>query len=221
MHSGSVTPKAPRAATHATGAGIRRPVSLPACGRVRSPQSGRRGLTKLLVLATLMLCMSAPEELFYTQVAADPNPFVGAVKLTLLGLALVILVLCRGRKRHWAIAAPFALLMGWVVLCWVVSGAGKLPARNLVSSFGGILVLAAFCAATEYIGGTRSMVRLLVWALVLTAGTSVLLGILGLQAMPGQLAEPWQLEWFHGIGLPSYALAGCAALIAWVLGQHL
>jgi hypothetical protein len=75
--------------------------------------------------------MSAPEELFYTHVASDLNPFVGAVKLTSLGLAFAILVLCRGSKRHWAIAAPFALLMGWAVLCcWVVSGAEMAPCRR-------------------------------------------------------------------------------------------
>jgi len=71
------------------------------------------------------------------------------VKLTLLGLAFVILVLCRSSKRHWA-PAPF--------------------------------------------------VRLLVWALVLTALPSVLLGILSLEAMPGQLAVATLLEWFHGVG---------------------
>ena len=72
------------------------------------------------------------------------------MKLTLLGSAFVILVLCRSSKRHWAIPAPF--------------------------------------------------VRLLVWALVLTALPSVLLGIVSLEAMPGQLAVATQLEWFHGAG---------------------
>jgi O-antigen ligase len=185
-------------------------------------------LVKLLVLVSLMLCMSAPEELaysaddrFYTDVMVDLNPFVGAMKLTLLGLAFAILILCRRRRRHWAIAAPFALLIPWAVLCWVVAGASIFTARNLVSTFGGILVLAALCAAAEYVGGIRAMVRMLVWALALTVAASVLLGLLGLQAMPGQLPSPWQMEWFHGVGLPGYALAGCAALIAWVLGRYL
>jgi O-antigen ligase len=172
--------------------------------------------------------MSAPEELaysaddrFYTDVMVDLNPFVGAMKLTLLGLAFAILVFCRRRRRHWAIAVPFAFLIPWAVLCWVATGASALAARNLVSSFGGLLVLAALCAAADYVGGIRAMVRILVWALALTVAASVLLGLLGLQAMPGQLPSPWQLEWFHGVGLPGYALAGCAALIAWVLGRYL
>jgi O-antigen ligase len=189
---------------------------------------GRRPLVTFLVLATLLLCMSAPEELayspqelFYTSAGSDLNPYVGAVKLTLLGLAVAILLLCRGRKRNWAIAVPFIPLMAWAVLSWVVTGAGRLPARNLVSSFGGLLVLAALCAATDRIGGVRNMARLLGWALALTATASVVLGFLGLQAMPGQDLVPGQLEWFHGVGLAGYALAGCAALIAWVLGRHL
>jgi O-antigen ligase len=185
-------------------------------------------LVKLLVLATLLLCMSAPEELayspddrFYTDVMADLNPFVGAMKLALLGLAFTLLVLCRRRPRDWAIAVPFVFLIPWTILCWVVAGASTLAARNLVSSFGGVLVLAALCAAADYIGGIRAMVRLVFWALALTVVASVLLGLLGLQAMPGQLPSPWQLEWFHGVGAPGYALAGCAALIAWVLGRYL
>jgi O-antigen ligase len=176
---------------------------------------------KLLVLAALALCISAPEELFYTHVEAEMNPFVGAVKLALLGLGSAILLLCRSRKRHWAIAGPFALLIAWTVICWLVAGAGMLAARNLVSSFGGLLVLAAFCAAAEYVGGIRAIVRLLGWAIVLTALISILLGILGLQAMPGQSRLPGELEWFHGIGLPSYTEAGCAALIAWVPARYL
>jgi O-antigen ligase len=165
--------------------------------------------------------MSAPEELFYSQTEVELNPFAGAVKLALLGLGIAILFLCRSRKRHWAIAGPFAMLMGWAVICWMASGADVLPARNLVSSFGGLLVLAAFCAAVEYIGGIRRVVRLLVWALLVTASTSIVLGLMGLQPMPGESRLPGDLEWFHGIGLPYYAVAGCAVLIAWVLAWHL
>jgi O-antigen ligase len=178
-------------------------------------------LVKLLVLVALVLCMSAPEELFYSQTEAELNPFAGTVKLTLLGLGIAILLLCRSRKRHWAIAGPFAMLMGWAVICWMVSGTDVLPTRNLVSSFGGVLVLAAFCAAVEYIGGIRPVVRLLVWALLVTALTSILLGVMGLQPLPGQSRLEGELEWFHGIGLPWYAVAGCAVLIAWVLAWHL
>src|SRR6266852_8026672 len=90
--------------------------------------SARLRLVKLLVLATLLLCMSAPEELFYTHVEADLNPFVGATKLSLLGLGFALLLLCHSRRRHWAIAGPFGLLMGWAVICLVVSGAEMLPA---------------------------------------------------------------------------------------------
>ena len=178
-------------------------------------------LVELLVLATFLLCMSAPEELFYTSVESELNPFVGATKLLLLGLAFAILLLCPQGRRHWAIAGPFGMLMVWSVFCWVVAGADILPARNLVSSFGGILVLAAFSAAAELLGGIRVLVRLLVCALIVGALTSVLLGVMGFQAMPGELASSWQLEWFHGIGIPGYAVAGCAVLIAWVLARHI
>ena len=65
------------------------------------------------------------------------------------------------------------------------------------------------------------MVRLLVCALIVGTLTSVLLGVMGFQAMPGELASRWQLEWFHGIGIPAYAVAGCAILIAWVLAVHI
>jgi O-antigen ligase len=175
---------------------------------------------KVLVLAALVLCMSAPEELFYSQTETELNPFTGSVKLVLLGLTVTILFLCRTRRRQWAIAEPFRLLIAWAIVCWLVSGAGVLPARNLVSSFGGILVLAAFCAATEYIG-VRTIVRILVWALLITTVGSVILGILGLQPMPGESRLPGDLEWFHGVGLPGYAVAGCAVLIAWVLACYL
>lgn len=181
----------------------------------------RMRLVELLVLATFLLCMSAPEGLFYTSVESELNPFVGATKLLLLGLAFAILLLCPQGRRHWAIAGPFGMLMVWSVFCWVVAGADILPARNLVSSFGGILVLAAFSAAAELLGGIRALVRLLVCALIIGALTSILLGVMGFQAMPGELASPWQLEWFHGIGIPAYAVAGCAVLIAWVLARHI
>jgi hypothetical protein len=188
----------------------------------RSPSaSSRVRLVKLLVLAALALCMSAPEEFFYSQTESELNPFAGTVKLALLGMGVAILILCRSRKHHWAIAAPFALLMGWAAICWMASGAEVLPARNLMSSFGGILVLAAFCAAAEYIGGVRPLVRLLGWALILTILMSVLFGILGFQPLPGESRLPGELEWFHGVGLPWYAVAGCAALIAWVLASYL
>ena len=154
--------------------------------------------------------MSAPEELFYTHVEADLNPFVGATKLSLLGLGFALLLLCHGRRRCWAIARPFGMFMAWSVVCWVVSGANLLPLRNLVSSFGGILVLAAFCAAADVLGGIRILARLLMCALILGALISVLLGVMELQAMPGELALPYQLELFHGIGIPGYMVAACA-----------
>ena len=183
--------------------------------------SDRVRLVKLLVLAALVLCMSAPEELFYSQTEVELNPFTGAVKLALLGLGIAILLLCQSHKRHWAIAGPFAMLMGWAIICWMASGADVLAARNLVSSFGGVLVLAAFCAAAEYIGGIRRVVRLLAWALIITVFISILLGIMEFQPLPGQSRLPGELEWFHGVGLPYYAVAGCAVLIAWVLAWHL
>jgi len=192
-------------------------------GAASSSRAGwaRVRLVELLVVATFLLCMSAPEELFYTSVESELNPFVGATKLSLLGLAFAILLLCPQARRHWAIAGPFGTLMVWSVFCWVVAGADIQPARNLVSSFGGILVLAAFSAAAELLGGIRVLVRLLVCALIVGALTSILLGVLGFQAMPGELASSWQLEWFHGIGIPGYAVAGCSVLIAWVLARHL
>ena len=178
-------------------------------------------LVRLLVLAALVLCMSAPEELFYSQTESELNPFAGTVKLVLLGLGSAILLLCRSRKRHWAIAGPFVSLMGWATICWVASGAEMLPAKNLVSSFGGILVLAAFCAAAEYIGGVGRLIPLLAWALTAAILMSILFGMLGFQPLPGESRLPGELEWFHGVGLPWYAVAGCAALIAWVLALYL
>lgn len=186
-----------------------------------SSTSARLQLVRLLVLVALVLCMSAPEELFYSQIEGDLNPFAGAVKLALLGMGVAILLLCGSHKRHWTVAGPFAMLMGWAVICWMASGADVLPARTLVSSFGGVLVLAAFCAAAEYIGGIRPVVRLLVWALLVTALTSILLGAMEFQPLPGEARLQGQLEWFHGIGLPWYAVAGCAVLIAWMLARHL
>jgi O-antigen ligase len=82
------------------------------------------------------------------------------------------------------------------------------------------VVLAAFCAAAEYIGGIRRLVRLLVWALLITASTSILLGLIELQPLPGESRLPGELEWFHGVGLPWFAVAGCAVLITWVLAGH-
>src|SRR5882672_10174920 len=193
------------------------------CGAASSSRaaSARMQLVKLLVVATFLLCMSAPEELFYTHVESDLNPFVGATKLSLLGLALAILLLCRQGRRHWAIAGPFGMFMAWSVFCWIVAGANILPARNLVSSFGGIVVLAAFCAAADVLGGIRILVRLLIYGLIVGALASVLLGVMGFQAMPGELALQWQLELFHGIGIPAYMVAACACLIAWMLGRQL
>ncbi len=80
------------------------------------------------------------------------------------------------------------MLMVWSVFCWVVAGADILPARNLVSSFCGILVLAAFSAAAELLGDIRVLVRLLICALIVGALTSILLGVMGFQAMPGEPA---------------------------------
>lgn len=181
----------------------------------------RAQFVKILVLVAFVLCMSAPEELFFSQAENELNPYVGIVKVVLLGLGSAILLLCGTRKHHWAIALPFGFLMAWAVICWFVTGAEMLPARNLVSSFGGILLLAAFCGAAEYVGGVRGMVRLMVWALLITAVASVFLGLLELQPMPGESRLPGELEWFHGIGVPGYAVAGCAVLIAWVLASHL
>lgn len=183
--------------------------------------SARVKLVRLLVVMALMLCMSAPEELFYSQTEPDLNPFAGTVKLVLLGLGLAILLLSGSKKHHWAIALPFAFLIPWAVICWLVTGAEMLPARNLVSSFGGILLLAAFCSASEYVGGLREIARLMVRALLITVVTSVLLGLLDLQPMPGESRLPGELEWFHGVGLPWYAVAGCAVLIAWTLARRL
>jgi O-antigen ligase len=192
-------------------------------GAASSSRAGsvRIRLVKLFVLATFLLCMSAPEELFYTHIESDLNPFVGATKLSLLGLGFALLLLCHSRRRHWAIAGPFGLLMAWSVVCWIVAGANILPLRNLVSSFGGILVLAGLCGAAEVVGGVRGVVRLLVLALGLAATASLFLGVAGIQAMPGELALPGQLELFHGIGIPGYMVAACACLIAWVLGRQL
>jgi O-antigen ligase len=191
-------------------------------GVSRSWSASVRGQSvKILVLVAFVLCMSAPEELLFSQAENDLNPFAGTVKLILLGLGSAILLLSGTRKRHWAIALPFGFLMAWAVICWFVTGAEMLPARNLVSSFGGILLAAAFCGATDYVGGIRGMVRLLVWALLITTVASVFLGLLELQPMPGESRLPGEMEWFHGIGLPGYAVAGCAVVIAWVLASHL
>jgi len=61
----------------------------------------------------------------------------------------------------------------------------------------------------------------MVWALLVTASMSILPRHYDLEPLPGQSRLPGELEWFHGVGLPFYAVAGCAALIAWVLAWHL
>ena len=191
-------------------------------GTVSGSRSGLRiGLVKLLVLATFALCMSAPEDLL---APIDPfalNPFAGTMKVLLLILGFALIFLCRSSRNLKIIASPFGWFIAWALLCWIFSGAGMLPLRNLVSSFGGILVLAGLCGATEMIGTVNGVVRLLVWALVITAAASVFLGFVGITAMPGELALPGQLELFHGIGTPAYMVAACASLIAWVLARHL
>lgn len=184
-------------------------------------QSSRVALIKLLVLAVFALCMSAPEQLL---APIDPdalNPFAGTMKLSVLGLGCLLVILCRSSRNLKIIASPFGWLIAWALICWIVSGANILPLRNLVSSFGGILVLAGLCGAVEVVGGVRGMVRLLVWALIIAAAASVFLGLLGIQAMPGELALPGQLELFHGIGMSGYMVAACACLIAWVLARQL
>ena len=207
--------------TSAAAAARRGPVLTP--GTPPQPQrttSSAAGLVRVLTFLVLGLCISAPEELMYTHVNGDLNPYTGAMKLILLAMASLLLMLCRPRMRHWAIARPFAVYIGWAVICWAVAGAELLPARNLVSSFGGILVLAALCAAAEYLGGVYALVRILVVVVIVGTVCSVLLGIAGLQPMPLQLKVATQLEWFHGIGVASYMIAPCAALIAWVLARH-
>ena len=95
-------------------------------------------------MATFLLCMSAPE-LFYTSVGSDIKSICRRDQT----------VVTRPGARHPSFlpgqaklgyCRPLRMLMVWAVVCWVVTGADILPARNLVSSFGGILVLAAFSA---------------------------------------------------------------------------
>jgi len=57
------------------------------------------------------LCMSAPEELFYSQTEAELNPFAGIVKLALLGLGIAILLLVNP-QASLGHCRPFAMLMG-------------------------------------------------------------------------------------------------------------
>jgi O-antigen ligase len=178
-------------------------------------------LVKILVVILFALCMSAPEQLL---APVDPdalNPFAGTMKLFVLGLGCLLVFLCRSIRYLRIIASPFDWLIAWALICWIVSGADILPLRNLVSSFGGILVLAGLCGAAEVVGGVRGMVRLLVWALVIAAAASLLLGLAGIQAMPGERRVPWELELFHGIGISGYMVAACACLIAWMLGRQL
>jgi O-antigen ligase len=184
-------------------------------------QSSRVAFAKLLVLAVFALCMSAPEELLAPANPDALNPFAGTMKLFLLGLGGVLVFLCRSSRNLKIIASPFGWLIAWALICWIVSGANILPLRNLVSSFGGILVLAGLCGAAEVVGGVRGMVRLLVWALVIAAAASLFLGLLGIQAMPGERRVPWEVELFHGIGISAYMVAACACLIAWMLGGQL
>jgi O-antigen ligase len=176
---------------------------------------------KFLVVVMLLLCMSAPEQLFAPFDPDALNPFVGAMKLIVLILGGGLVLICRSGRSLMPIAKPFGLFISWAIVCWLVSGAESLPMRNLVSSFGGIVILAGLGGALEFVGGIRGLVRLMVWALVLVAILSVLLGLIGLQAMPGEIALAGQLELFHGIGMPAYAIAACACLIAWVLGRQL
>jgi O-antigen ligase len=184
-------------------------------------QSSRVAFVKFLVLAVFALCMSAPEQLLAPIDPEALNPFAGTMKLSVLGLGCLLVFLCRSSSNLKIIASPFSWLIAWALICWIASGANILPLRNLVSSFGGILVLAGLCGAAEVVGGVRGMVRLLVWALVIAAAASVFLGLLGIQAMPGELALPTQLELFHGIGMSGYMVAACACLIAWVLARQL
>ena len=185
------------------------------------PQSVRVGMVKFTVLAVFALCMSAPELLLAPVDTEALNPFAGAMKLILLALGCALVLLCRSSRYLKIIARPFGWLMAWTLVCWIVTGAEMLPLRNLISSFGGILVLAGLCGAADVIGGVRALVRLLVWALVISAAASVGLGLVGIQALPGEIALLGQLELFHGIGAPGYIDAACACLIAWVLAWHL
>lgn len=184
-------------------------------------ETARARLVKLLVLAVLAVCMSMPEQLLLPVDADALNPLTGTIKLCLLALGATLVLLCRSSKNLRIVAGPFAWLMAWALVCWLVSGAEMLPLRNLVSSFGGIVVLAGLCGAAEMVGGARGLVRLMVWALAIVAILSVCFGLLGIQAMPGEIAMAGQLELFHGIGNPAYMVAACAALIAWVLARQL
>lgn len=192
-------------------------------GAVSSSRSGpaRVRLVKFLVLGVFALCMSAPEQVL---APVDPdalNPLTGTMKLFVLVLGCALVLLCQSSKNLKIIAGPFGWLITWALICWIVSGAETLPLRNLVSSFGGILILAGLCGAADVVGGIRGIVRLMIWALVIVATLSVFLGLVGIQAMPGELALPSQLELFHGIGSPGYLVAACACLIAWILGRQL
>jgi O-antigen ligase len=183
--------------------------------------SVRVRVVKFLVVVVFALCMSGPEILL---APADPdalNPFSGSVKLVLLGLGGLLVFLCRSSKNLKIIASPFSWLIAWALVCWVFTGAGLLPLRNLVSSFGGILILAGLCGAADFVGGLRGLLRLLVLALIITAAVSVCLGFLGVIAMPGERTVAWEPELFHGIGSPAFMVAACACLIAWVLARQL
>jgi O-antigen ligase len=183
--------------------------------------SVRVRLVKLLVVVVFALCMSGPELLLAPTDPDALNPFSGSVKLLLLGLGGILVFLCRSSKNLKIIASPFSWLIAWALVCWLFTGAAMLPLRNLVSSFGGILILAGLCGAAEFVGGVRGIVRLLVLALLITAVVSVCLGFLGIIALPGERTLAWEPELFHGIGSPAFMDAACACLIAWVLARQL
>lgn len=190
-------------------------------GKSSDVGSARAQFVKVLVLSVFALCMTAPEDLLAPIDLDALNPFAGSVKLAVLVLGGALVILCGSGKDLKSIASPFRWLIGWALICWFVSGSELLPLRNLVSSFGGIVVLAGLCGAAEFVGGARGVVRLMVWALVITAALSVLLGFLGIEPMLGELSSTGNLELFHGVGGPGYVDAACACLIAWMLARHL
>jgi len=98
------------------------------------------------------------------------------------------------------------MLMGWAVICWMASGAEVLAGKELSQQLWRDLVLAAFVRCGLF-RGIRPVFRLMVWALLVTASMSILLGIMDLEPLPGQSRLPGELEWFHGVGLPFYAVA--------------
>jgi hypothetical protein len=186
---------------------------------IRHARAPENIFAKLLVFSAFALCMSAPEDITWSHGTGDLNPMAGIVKLILLGIGTALL--CRSKQRVWVLVGPFKWLMAWACVCWIIAGGEVLAFRNLASSFGGILVLSGVCSALEAIGGIRGLVRLLICALITVAITSVGLGLIGLQAMPGEVANQYQLELFHGVGDSYLMVAGCACLIAWVIGRYI